>query len=163
MARIVTPRQRILLCAVLLAGAGRASGSFADLPRHIVWRGTLTTTQGLTADMHARGRLRNNRIYDNTYLGRFRCRGAGCPMRRGHFEAYVYFAFSPDAPYVGLVLLGARTPTSINCANVSVGKHAPDLAITGMYICKTTSPPEPAARLISEGELRMTRFRRPPN
>src|SRR5262245_1365883 len=105
-------RQRRVLFAAAAALLLSALPIFAArLPPRPTWRGTLATTDGRIAAFSARTR----RVYDPRgieahYEGRFRCRGSGCFVRRGSFEAY------PWGPgQLGLVLFFSQR-ASTYCA-----------------------------------------------
>src|SRR5437773_2570120 len=62
------------LCAVSPACAGL---------KHGIWRGTLVDSLGRTMNVRANVHLVDGRDRCEEFFGRFRCRGVGCPLRRG--------------------------------------------------------------------------------
>ncbi len=137
------------IVVALLSTGARALAM--DLPRRLVWRGTVATVEGYAGIFTARGRLIEGRDLITVFEGRFRCRGLGCPWRSGSAEIYPGGVFPRDA--IGLVLLGGAR--AIYCV---YDNHSPPgrFAIDGPYVCYTLAPPFPLpSHVASQGTMKL--------
>jgi hypothetical protein len=131
--------------------------AFARFPRHLVWRGTITTTDGAVGTFRARTRLHDGRDMDMEYRGSLRCKGDGCPLRHGRIEV---FPLDAGLGRMLEVLFGARKPVALNCVYTN-NNAPPNYVIEGPFTCHTIVPPEPPpVRLFSEGTLHLVGSRR---
>ena len=148
---------RATVAAALLTLALAAVPAFARAPRHLVWRGTITTTDGSVGTFTARTRLHDGRDMETEYRGRLRCKGNGCPLRHGRIEL---FPLDATVGRMHEALFGARKPVALNCVHTNDAPPA-DYVVDGSFICHTVVPPEPPpVRLFSEGTLRLVGARR---
>lgn len=143
----------MLVVAMLCIGV---SSSLAigprGLPRRLVWEGTLTDAQNLTGNLRIRARLvPESRVDDAHFRGRVRCRGTGCPMRRGSIYLFPR-GYTPA--YIGLSFFGgSRGPMNVYCVYVNETGRLPGLAVVGPYTCYDVSPHLAVQPVISEGIL----------
>jgi len=147
--------------ALLLALIVPTLASSFTYPHRIVWRGTITTN-GATGTLVARTHLRtDSRDSDPHYAGRFRCRGAGCPMRHGHID-FIPFTFPfPYGTTIYEIFFGARKPMNLYCV-YSNDSPPPAYAIDGNYTCWTVVPPEPPpGRIVATGTMMLVPSRSP--
>lgn len=132
---MITRRHRMsghLVAAVLLLAAP-AHSAVMGVPRRITWRGTTTTADGLTGTFRVRTRFHDGRDMCPEYRGRFRCRGAGCPLPHGKIELLTNLA--PDR--IDEIIIGARFPVSLTCGYDN-SMPPPDFRIAGQYACYTS-------------------------
>jgi hypothetical protein len=133
-----------------------SAGSPPGVPRHIAWRGTIVDTRGATGTLTARARLVENREYpEGVYRGRFRCRGAGCPLRRGYFHP-VYVG-PPPQQRLYLAYFGARKPRNRYCWCKNPDPLEDEWAIACDFGCQNFRKPP---QIVAEGALELT-WRRP--
>jgi hypothetical protein len=105
-----------------------ASIALAAPRRHVVWRGTLTTTEGLTGAFSARAHFREGPPDGSSeYLGHFRCRGSGCPLHHGRAD----FSFGLAVDRINVM---AFRHGPLTCMYVT-DSALPGLAIDGTYGC----------------------------
>ena len=145
-----------LLSAIEVALASASSGA----PKRMVWRGTITMDGGLVGTVRTRTRLVEGRDIDPQYVGRFHCRGVGCPLHHGSITLYPITLSPPVA--IELVIFGARRPTSLNCVYDVYINQQPQpegFLVDGRYTCDTVVPPEPPpVRRFAEGTLNLIRW-----
>jgi hypothetical protein len=123
-------------------------------PRHIVWRGTITTN-GATGTLVARTHLAEGRDIDSHYPGRFRCRGPGCPVHHGRIDFD-----SLELDHVQEIFFGRHHPTLL-CVYDNDSPPAA-FGINGSYTCSTVVPPEPPpVRVVATGTLALVPSRHP--
>jgi len=144
------------LTVVLLSSLASPASSIPRLPHRVVWRGTITAA-GETNMLVARTRLVEGRDIEPHYPGRFRCRGSGCPARRGHIE----FIPTDSRDRIYEIFFGARRPRAIYC--VYDNNSAPAVfAIDGDFACHTVVPPEPPpVQVVATGTLALAPSRVP--
>ena len=136
--------QRALVLAVLLVGQHSAP-VYSRFPRHMVWRGTLTDTQGHTAQLRARAHVVYQRDAETLYIGRLHCSGDACLRRRFHVHA------ESDEGVPGIFFLKLSGAGRILCG--SDQRDPPlDLSIRGHYVCSRRRG-RLSFKVLSEGEL----------
>jgi hypothetical protein len=152
--RGVAPMMRVvaLLAVVVLATSASPSGFY---PHHVVWRGTITTN-GATGMLVARTHLRAGRDIDANYPGRFRCRGAGCPLHHGGIDFDCL-----EVDHIHEIFFGARKPLALYCTYLNNSAPAA-FGIDGSYTCYTLVPPgPPPVRVVATGTMMLVPSRFP--
>ena len=147
-------RLEVIALLAALSFASSAPAQVIRNPRQTTWRGTLTTTAGLTGTFIARTHLTSGRDLTPTFEGRFRCRGSGCPMRHGYIQLYAIFLSVTEPRRIFQITFGVvRGP--IYCAYVN-NQAPPNFGVDGEYSCYPDGPDVPLpAPVLSSGTLNL--------
>src|SRR5262245_12664546 len=149
-------RIRLAALSMVLRSCVSAASSIGRLPHRVVWRGTLRAAC-LAYMLVARARRVDGRDSGPHYPGRFRCRGTGCPARRGHIE----FIPTDSRDRIYEMFFGARRPRAIYCVYNNDSAPA-GFAIDGDFACHTVVPPEPPpVQVVATGILALAPSRVP--
>jgi hypothetical protein len=138
-------RLEVIALLAALSVASTAPAQLMRSPRQTTWRGTLTTTAGLTGTFIARTHLTYGRDLDTTFYGHLRCRGAGCPIRHGYIALTVDSRHRPEGSAISLITFGIRGQP-IYCWYIN-NEAPPNLLIVGAYSCESSVPPGPSGTL----------------
>ena len=147
-------RLEVIALLAALSIASTAPAQLIRSPRQTTWRGTLTTTAGLSGTFIARTHLTSGRDLTPTFGGRFRCLGSGCPMRHGPIALYADFGGSRRIYQIAFgVVRGA-----IYCSYVN-DQAPPNFGVDGEYSCYPRYPRGPdvplPAPVLSSGTLNL--------
>jgi hypothetical protein len=125
-------------------------------PRQTTWRGTLTTTAGLTGTFIARTHLTSGRDLTPTFEGRFRCLGSGCPMRHGQIQLRADFHSVAGPRSIFEITFGVfRGPRPIDCGYAKY-PAPPNFGVDGEYSCYPVGPDLPLpVPVLSSGTLNL--------
>ena len=152
---------RALLAMGFLALAVPARAQ--KLPHRIVWNGTVTTTEGFTGTFTARTHYieATSPEEQSVYFGHFRCRGRGCPWRRGNAN---FLLVGPDGIGIATFQIITAIWTLFEC-RYYVQESLPGFRIDGPYECRTATPPFPSPpHVVSTGTMTLApMFRLPSN
>jgi len=114
-------------------------------PHRNTWRGTITTTEGLTGRFVARTHLKQGGDdLDTEFVGQFRCRGSACLFRHGQVSFEVANdVLSSRSPRLDAVTFGfGGVHPDVYCVYES-DEPPPNLLIVGAYSCYSAAPPGP--------------------
>jgi hypothetical protein len=150
-------RLGVIALLTALSIASTAAAQKIRSPRQTTWRGTLTTTAGLTGTFIARTHLTHGRDLDTVFYGRLRCRGAGCPMPHGSIALTVGHPFRPEGSDISDIIFVLSRKTYCQYDN---SEPPPNLLIVGAYQCYALvqHQPSPFGPLISSGTLNLVAY-----
>jgi hypothetical protein len=150
-------RLGVIALLTALSIASTAAAQKIRNPRQTTWRGTLTTTAGLTGKFIARTHLTYGRDLDTVFYGRLRCRGAGCPVPHGRIALTVDGGFPPKGNTIIQVIFGLSRQTYCEYDN---NEPPPNFLVVGAYQCYALVQHQPFAvwPLISSGTLNLVAY-----
>ena len=150
-------RLEVIALLAALSIASTAPAQPVRSPRQTTWRGTLTTTAGLTATFIARTHLTYGRDLSTTFDGHFRCRGAGCPMHHGVISLYVEPLFFGKGSGIYALSFGMVGKTTY--CGYSNYEPPPGLPVVGAYNCHSAVPQgPPPGPTLSSGTLNLAAY-----
>jgi hypothetical protein len=148
-------RLEVIALLTVLSIASTAGAQMRS-PVQTTWRGTLTTTTGLTGTFIARTHLTHGRDLDDVFYGHVHCRGAGCPMRHSRIALTVDSPSRPEGADIFLVTFGLRRQTYCQYSNI---EPPPNLLIVGAYNCYALVPSSRSlGPVISSGTLNLVAY-----
>ena len=149
-------RLEVIALLAALSIASTAPAQLVRSPRQTTWRGTLTTTAGLTGTFIARTHLTSGRDLTPTFEGRFRCLGSGCPMRHGQIQLRADFHSVAGPRSIFEITFGVvRGPRPIDCGYTN-NQAPPNFGVDGEYSCYPVGPDLPLpVPVLSSGTLNL--------